>query len=300
MLRRLRWFLLALLVGFVALQLTDRTRHPRPPHQAEMLQAGDVRVRTVRGGRGDTTFVLIHGFGEHLLTWRSVFDPLARDHRVLAFDLPGFGGSDKPAGPYTLEAMAARVGDFLARYTRVPVVLVGHSMGGAIAAEVALRYPERVQALVLIAPAGLEVGLGPITQGMSPGRAATIGTWESARAFITPMHDPEWLAESPEAAAYDPAADPAFKSAISMILKEFNFRGIGGRFGRIQQPTLLIWGRSDPVIPYEIASRLAAMIPCHHLVTLDRTLHRPQAERPDTVVALIRTFMARPGCDPPA
>jgi 4,5:9,10-diseco-3-hydroxy-5,9,17-trioxoandrosta-1(10),2-diene-4-oate hydrolase len=240
--------------------------------------------------------VLIHGFGEHLLTWRGVFDPLARNHRVLAFDIPGFGGSDKPMGPYTLEAMAGRVGDLLARYTRPPVVMVGHSMGGAIAAEVALRYPERVQELVLIAPAGLEVGLTPITQGMNPGRAATIGTWESIRAFITPLHDPEWLAESPAAAAYDPATDPAFKSAILLILKDFDFQGIGERFRRIQQPTLLIWGRSDPVIPYDIAPRLSAMIPCDRLVALDRTMHRPQAERPDTVVALILSFSANPTC----
>jgi pimeloyl-ACP methyl ester carboxylesterase len=294
--RRLQWFLIALLLGIIALQLTDRPRHPRPPHRAEMLQAGDVRVRAVRAGRGDTTFVLIHGFGEHLLTWRGVLDPLARDHRVLAFDVPGFGGSDKPTGPYTLEAMASRVGDFLARYTSPPVVLVGNSMGGAIAAEVALRYPERVQLLVLIAPAGLEVGLGPITQGMNRGRAATIGTWESIRAFITPLHDPEWLGETAAAASYDPATDPAFKSAISMILNEFDFSGIGERFRQIHQPTLLIWGRSDPVIPYDIAPRVAAMIPCHQLATLDRAMHRPQAERPDTVVALIRTFSANPSC----
>src|SRR5512141_88632 len=144
MLRRLRWFLVALLLGVITLQLIDRPRQPHPPHRAEMLQAGDVRVRTVRAGRGAPTFVLIHGFGEHLLTWRGIFDLLARDHRALAFDIPGFGGSDKPPGPYTLEATAGRVGDFLARYTSPPVVLVGNSMGGAIAAEVALRYPDRV------------------------------------------------------------------------------------------------------------------------------------------------------------
>jgi pimeloyl-ACP methyl ester carboxylesterase len=290
------WAVVGLLLVVAGWQLTDRVRRPGPPHRTEYLQAGDVRVRALRAGHGDTTVVLIHGFGEHLLTWRGVVDPLAADYRVIALDLPGFGGSDKPAGPYTMDAMAERVGNFLARYARPPTVLVGHSMGGAIAAEVAIRYPDLVQALVLIAPAGLRVGLGPITGGMTPGRAAAIGVWEVARAFITPLHDPEWMAEPVGMSDYDPSTDPAFRASTAKVLQDFDFTGIGERFRKIRQPTLIIWGRQDPVIPYEVAQPLAKMINCNSLVTLERTLHRPQAERPDTVVTILRHFLARPGC----
>ena len=291
---------LALVVGALAvgLGLTDRSVRVVPTHHAELLQAGDSWVRALRTGAGDTTLVLVHGYGEHLLTWRSVVDPLSQRYRVVAFDLPGFGASEKPAGPYTLAAMSSRVADFLSRWTTPPVILVGHSMGGEIAAEVALAHPELVQGLILIAPAGLRIGLGPFTGGMGPGRAAAIGIWEAARAFITPLHDPDWLSEPDSLARYDPTRDGAYRHSTAKVLEEFDFRGIGERFSGIRQPTLVIWGTSDPVVPVGVADSLAGMIPCHKLVRLNRTLHRPHFERPDTVVALISRFLAEPNCHP--
>jgi pimeloyl-ACP methyl ester carboxylesterase len=274
----------------------DRRSTPRPRHQAEMLQAGDVRVRTLRAGAGDTTLILIHGFGEHLLTWRNLVDPLARSYRVVAFDLPGFGGSEKPAAAYTLPAMTARVTDFLERWTAPPRILVGHSMGGAIAAEVALRHPEMVTALVLIAPAGLDVGLAPITTHLGPEMASAIGTWEGVRAVLTPMHDPEWLAEPPGWEQYDPTFDSAFRQSTARVAEEFDFRGIGARFRDLRQPTLLIWGPDDPVVPATVGGRLDAIIPCSRLARLPRGMHRPQLETPDTVLTLIRHFLVSSGC----
>ena len=72
--------------------------HPQshPRHRAEWLDAGGTLVRAVRAGQGDTTILLIHGFGESLTTWRAVFDPLAARAKVVAIDLPGFGVSQKP------------------------------------------------------------------------------------------------------------------------------------------------------------------------------------------------------------
>src|SRR5207248_8172184 len=123
-------------------------------NRAEWLDAGDTRVRAVRAGAGDTTVLLLHGFAESLFTWRSILDPLARTYRVVALDLPGFGGSEKPDVPYTLDAMTERLSRFLDRWTQGSVVVIGQSMGGALAAALALRRPDRVVAVVLIAPAG--------------------------------------------------------------------------------------------------------------------------------------------------
>ena len=69
---------------------------PKPPHQAEWLDAGGTLVRAVRAGEGDTTLLLIHGFGESLTTWRAVFDRLASRARVIAFYLPGSTRPQKP------------------------------------------------------------------------------------------------------------------------------------------------------------------------------------------------------------
>jgi 2-hydroxy-6-oxonona-2,4-dienedioate hydrolase len=229
----------------------------------------------------------------HDLTSGSTF---ARRYRVIAFDLPGFGASEKPDRPYTLAALAGEVIAFLERWTRGPVVLVGHSMGGAVAARVALDRPDLVGLLVLIAPAGLRIGLGPVTNDPTAARATVIGVWEAARAFVTPLQDPEWLEDPPEVASYNPATDPAFRRSTGRALMEFDFEGIGDEFRRIRQPTLLVWGRGDPVIPFEVGQRIAEILPCRQWAPLERTLHRPQAERPDTVTSLILGFLSNPAC----
>ena len=107
-----RWWAIVPLLGGLGL-LLDRPR-PLPRHRAEWLAVDGVRLRTVRAGSGETTLVLLHGYGESLTTWRSVFDRLAERHRVVALDLPGFGSSSKPAiAPYTVRWFAESVRETL-------------------------------------------------------------------------------------------------------------------------------------------------------------------------------------------
>jgi pimeloyl-ACP methyl ester carboxylesterase len=286
---------IALVLTLVLLHGSD-TGRASPPHQAEWLEADGVRLRTVRAGRGDTTIVLIHGYGEHLITWRSVVDPLASRFRVMAFDLPGFGGSDKPDRPYSLDAMVTTVRAMLTRWTSGPVILVGHSMGGAIAASTAIAEPSRVVALVLIAPAGIDIALGGILDSMSRRRATLVGMWEAARASVIPMHDPAWLAEPPKEARYDPALDPFYRASTARVLQDFQFEGMGSRYGRVHQPVLLLWGAADPVVPVTVSDTLVKLLRCNQLYVLEWTLHRPQVERPDTVVSLLKRFLEHPAC----
>jgi pimeloyl-ACP methyl ester carboxylesterase len=288
--------LVAIALLLPTLLLLDTHRHATVPHRAEWLEAAGLRWRAVRGGDGDTTLVLLHGYGEHLLTWRGVFDSWARQFRVMAVDLPGFGASDKPDAPYSLDTTAARVRALLDRWTEGPLVLVGHSMGGAVAAAVALGAPQRVVAIVLIAPAGVAAGLGEIRTELGTRGFAAIGWWESLRAFVTPMHDPTWLKEPPAMAAYDPLVDPAYRRATARVLRDFNFEAPAERLRELHRPVLLIWGRQDPVIPFAAAERFLDLLPCARLAALN-TLHRPQAERPDTVAALVLGFLRRPACD---
>lgn len=295
-LRLSRWWVItpALLVLTVFL---DRPRQTKSLHQAEWLAAGDVRVRTVRAGSGDTTLFLLHGFGESLMTWRSVFDRLAQRYRVVAIDLPGFAGSEKPDVSYSLEAMTVRLVSFLDQWIKGPTIVVGHSMGGELAAALALARPERIVAGVLIAPAGWTVGLGGIADTMYPDKALAIGWYLSSRAFLLPEHDLEWLGEPDSAARYTLMGDPAYRQAAARVLQEFDFRGLRERFAAIERPILLVWGVLDPVIPFSIADSLASTLPCSRLVALPKALHRPQLEIPDTVAAAILGFVGSPVCD---
>ncbi len=294
-LRFSRWWLitpaLLLLIVFI-----DRPRQTQPLHQAEWLAADDVRVRTVRAGSGDTTLFLLHGFGESLFTWRSVLDRFAQHHRVVAIDLPGFAGSDKPDTSYSLEAMTGRLTAFMDQWIGGPIVVVGHSMGGELAAALALDRPDRIAAAVLIAPAGWSVGLGGIADTMYPDKAAAIGWYLSSRAFLLPEHDLEWLGEPDSAAGYTLMGDPAYRRATARVLQEFDFRGLRERFAAIRQPVLLLWGGLDPVIPFAIADSLASQLSCRQLVVFPNALHRPQLEIPDTVASEILRFVGNPRC----
>jgi pimeloyl-ACP methyl ester carboxylesterase len=225
-----------------------------------------------------------------------VFDRLAQRYPVVAIDLPGFAGSDKPDVSYSLPAMTSRLVSFLDQSIAGPTIVVGHSMGGQLAASLALARPERIVGAVLIAPSGWTVGLGGIADTMYPDKAVAIGWYLSSRAFLLPEHDLEWLGEPDSAANTSLMTDPAYRRSTARILQEFDFRGFRHRFAELRQPVLLLWGVLDPVIPYAIADSVRAVIPCSRLVSFSKALHRPQLEVPDPVAAAILEFAKEPTC----
>ena len=278
---------LVLLALIGVLGLIERTPRGRAPHSAEWLEADDVTLRAVRLGRGDTTLVLLHGYGESLMAWRAVADRLGTRFRVVAVDLPGFGLSDKPAGPYTLEAMHQRMAAFISRWTDGPVIVVGHSMGGEIAASLAMSEP-RVVAAVLVAPAGY--ALAELVDSLPAGVAGLAG---AATPLVLPVHDAQWLREPDDRAGYDPVLDSAYRRAARAVLEQFDFAALRDRFRTLEKPVLVIWGRYDPTIPFETGEALADELPCATLVPIEGALHRPHQAQPDRVAAEIERYFNR-------
>lgn len=292
-----RLAVLVLVLGTIF--LIGRRSHPRPKLRAEWLQAGDVRVRAVRAGAGDTTILFIHGYGESMLSWRGPIDALQRRYRVLAIDVPGFGGSDKPAGPYDLGTQTRRLTDLLDRWTTGPVIVAGHSMGGELALSLALHRPDRVVGLMLVSPAG--AGLADRLDSLAPSTIEVIGlAGAAATAGVLPIHDEHWLAEPKERAEYFPATDSAYRAALGSVLETFDFAALKDSIGQVRQPVLLIWGRMDPTIPFAIGERMAAELPCRRFEPLDATLHRPHQTDPDTVTALMLSFIRDHRCATPS
>jgi pimeloyl-ACP methyl ester carboxylesterase len=270
-------------------------RRAAPLHRSEWLTADGIRYRTLRAGRGDTTLLLLHGYGESLLSWRLILDRLTRRYRVLAIDLPGFGLSTKPEAGYDYQSYTRHLGALLAQETSGPVVVVGHSMGGQLAAGLALDHPDRVVAAVLIAPAG--AGISSLLSD-SAGIAAPATQWvATALSYVLPVHDSTWLREARADLAYEPAGDSAAGRAARQVLAEFDFSAINERFRDLKQPVLLIWGRQDPTIPFEIGERVAELLPCRRFVPL-LALHRPHQTLPDTVAAEMAAFLRHPACGP--
>ena len=285
----------AIVVAGVLISQSSGGPGAAPPHRALTIAAGSLRLRGVRAGSGRVV-VLLHGYGESLMSWRGVFDRLALEHDVLALDLPGFGLSDKPAGGYATDSIAATVVRALEAQRIGRAVIVGHSMGGAVALAVAVRAPERVSALALVDPA-----VSASAWDLAPPSDSATGTgwmrralasYEVLRPRFTAPHDPLWLAEEPGALAYSPAGDPAYRVALEAVLREFDFDYLNpARAQRLTLPILLIWGQYDQVIPLGVGQAMARALPTARLAVVPRSLHRPQVERPDQVGALLDEFL---------
>jgi pimeloyl-ACP methyl ester carboxylesterase len=288
--RPTRWWLLAAILVLPMMFLLDRTRRGDEHYQAEWLRSGDVFLRTLRTGRGDTTVLLLHGYGESLLAYRGLIGPLARRFSVVALDLPGAGLSEKPGGSYALEPMVARLSRALDAWIPGPVVVIGHSMGGEIAAALAIARPDRVIRIVLIAPAGYGLGLGLGDEPFS-GREQLLAGWSvKARELLVPVEDDDWITDPPEMT--DAArSDSASRRASEAYVRDFDFTALRERFGEIGQPTLLIWGRLDPLIPIDIGRKIAGALRDVRFVELGNSWHRPHVEQPERVVREILAFI---------
>jgi pimeloyl-ACP methyl ester carboxylesterase len=116
----------------------------------------DIKLAWCDEGKGDKTFLFIHGLSGYLPLWYNQIEGLKANYRCMAIDLPGNGLSTKGEFPYSMFFYAESVAQFIKKEELTNVILCGHSMGGQIAQIVALRYPELIEKLVLIAPAGFE------------------------------------------------------------------------------------------------------------------------------------------------
>lgn len=124
--------------------------------KVEKEKVRNIELAYIDEGSGDQTFLLIHGLGSNAKGWLKNITELAQHGRVLAIDLPGYGKSDKEYYKYSLEFYADVLTQFLTLKDIEKAVFVGHSMGGQISMITSMKYPERVEKLVLISPAGFE------------------------------------------------------------------------------------------------------------------------------------------------
>ena len=278
-------------------QLPVEQRYPAgSPFRAQYRVVDGTRLRMIDTGRG-TPVVFIHGFGGSLYSWRKMLQPvLAAGYRVIAFDNRGFGFSDKGADDYGNAAYARLVVALLDSLRLPSAVLVGHSMGGAIAAEVALRYPARVRGLVLIDAAGFGVrwpAMLRVGRWRGAGRVARVirGRWVTARVLRFMYADPKKVTEQ-DVDQYDaPVTEPGYERALAGVLRQFRFDTLVGRLGTVAAPTLVVWGGDDRLIPVRDGSRLAAELPRSVFEIIPHTGHAAAEESPDEVNKLLISFL---------
>ena len=285
-----------------------------PSGRAPLLRLHDVtlpgrRVSTLTMGAGGDV-VLIHGLGA---TKASFYDTAAAltaaGHRVHVIDLPGFGSSSKPAiAPYSAQWFAETVHGLMDRLGIERAHVVGNSMGGRVALELGLRFPERVAGLALLAPAVAFVrrGYHPLVRllrpelGILPHR---FGRSTIARQFWSLFADSDLVDPSVADIVVDEfqriyasaGARLAFLAAARNIYLDRPF-GRGGfypRLAELQAPALFVWGSHDRLIPPAFSGHVRRWLPTAEQIVLDGCGHVPQVERPDQTNGLLLRFFAQ-------
>ena len=281
----------AFVAGFAAPAIAaEHTTQAAGPSPCEIEAAGR-RLRYLEIGEGGATpVVLVHGFGGDLNTWMFVQPGLAEGRRTVALDLPGHGGSEKAVGSGDPGTLADAVEALLAALGIGRAHLVGHSMGGAIAALVALRHPERAASLTLVAAAGLGLEIdGTFIDGfIRAGRRR-----EAIEVLTRLVYDPALVSRVMVEEVLRYKRLDGVTGALTTIAQAWFADGrqkldLRERIAALASPVQVIWGREDRIIPAAHGEALAGRFPVR---VLDQAGHLPHLEKAGEVGRLLRGFI---------
>jgi pimeloyl-ACP methyl ester carboxylesterase len=256
-------------------------------------------------GKGPV-LLLIHGMGGNLENWQEVIEPLARNHTVIAPDLPGHGESAPGAGDYSIGALAAGLRDLLLALGHERATLVGHSLGGGIAMQFAYQFPEMVERLVLVSSGGLGREVSPVLRAAAlPGAdlfiAATAGVGQRVGSMLGRGLSAIGLRPNADVAevlrGYGTLSDPTRRAAFLATVRAVIGTGgqrvhAGDRLYLAEAvPVLIIWGARDPLIPAHHGEDAHRNIPGSRLTIFEDVGHLPQVEAPSRFVATVEGFL---------
>jgi len=252
-------------------------------------------------GRG-FPLVLLHGFGASSFSWRENIGPLSQHYRVLAPDLPAHGRTPAQVVPdFRLETLARELLRLLDHLGVEQAALAGNSLGGSLALLLAREVPERFPALVLLAPGATPTHVPRIFNllrlpFLGLAAAACLGPWIVPPALRLVYHRRDLI--TPEVVAgyaptFRPLANRLALRQLSRLVDYWPPSRVEDLLQNIRQPTCLIWGERDLVLPVELAQWLKARLPQAELHLLPDVGHAPQEEVPGLVNEILIAFWAR-------
>jgi 3-oxoadipate enol-lactonase len=249
--------------------------------------SGPIEVFHVSDGPRDApALVLLDSLGSSLEMWDPQVDPLARDYRVVRFDLRGHGRSPSPRGPYEIADLGADVLALMDRLAIDRAHLCGLSLGGMIALWLAQAVPQRVDRLVLCCTSAR---LEPSEAWTA--RAATVragGTEAVVDAVVGRWFTPPFAASHPDLVARMRAMFTANDAeGYASCCEAIAAMDLRPGLGSVVAPTLLIAGADDPAIPPVHSERIAAAIEGARVLVVPKGAHLPNIEQPDLVTAAI-------------
>lgn len=263
------------------------------------------RLRYWDTGQG-APLLLLHGLANSCLVWHKVVPTLAQHHRVLCLDLPGHGLSDMPQRRYTLSEGAHLVDEFMQACNAASYHIAGNSMGGGIALEAGLLYPNRVTSVTLVGSVGLGRGIaGFLRIGALPfvGDRFGLPSIEGTRRLIRAVtYDPSTVPEEmvQEMLRYRQRRG-AYAAMLQLLRTGVTLFGQKSSIIRLRQlpalrpPLLLLWGAQDRIVPVAHARAAARRLPSATLRIFDRCGHWPQIEHPGAFADSMAAFLRAPG-----
>jgi pimeloyl-ACP methyl ester carboxylesterase len=261
-----------------------------------IVRVNDIDLYYQTAGAGET-LVLIAGFACDHTIWELMLPAFTPHYRVVTFDNRGVGQTSAPHAPYSVRQMADDTAGLLAALGPGPVHVVGHSMGGMIAQELALNYPDRVRSLMLLATraqgdarerAIIEMW-GRLPRLIDPADGVRLVLpWLYTNAFFAPPGAEQAAVDQILSNPHPPTPHGVYRQSQAI-----NACDTADRLGDIRCPTLVLVGREDILLPVACSQALAEGIPGAELVVLDGTAHNFVVETPDAVAAALLVFLVR-------
>lgn len=265
----------------------------------QVIDAGGIKTSYLDAGSGDP-LIMLHGSGPGVsatANWQYNIEPLSQRFHVLAPDIVGFGATERPEQVvYCLRSWTDHVWAFLDAQNIERTAIVGNSLGGRIALQMATDHPERVSRMVLMGAPG--VGMTP-TEGLAALRAYE-PSHEAMRNLLRNYFavNPSLITDELVAIRYEASiADGAYEAYRAMF---FDPRHKGSELGitaeevrAIKNPTLLVHGREDKVVPLAVSVTMLDLLPNADLHVFSRCGHWTQIERADEFSALVADYLER-------
>jgi pimeloyl-ACP methyl ester carboxylesterase len=247
--------------------------------------------------------VLLHGYGDSFTSWEGWAHELKKKFRVISLDFPGHGLTRAPAGSMLSgESLADLVDAFAEKLALPKFAVAGNSMGGGVAWQLAVRHPDRIDALILVDAAGFANDKPPSEVPL----AFKILQYPLGRAFLAHIDNRPLIEQGLKTDVYDKSLITPFivdrwaefqrapgHRAILMAV-DFGARttSTAELLSAVKVPTLILWGENDPLIEPAAARRFAAAIPGAQLIMYPKVGHLPQIEIPQRSAADVAAFLS--------
>lgn len=309
--------LLILLAALLLLLLVGPFLVPVPPLEntvpvgeltdpdSRFIEVNGIDVHYKRYGQGEPTFILLHGFGASLFSWREVTQPLSQYGTVIAYDRPAFGLTERPLtwegeNPYSQDAQVELVIGLMDALGVARAILVGNSAGGTIAMLTALKHPQRVQSLILVDPAVYAGGGAPAwfrpllrtpqMRHLGPLFARQIQT-RGPELIELAWHDPSKITPEILEGYKKPLRLADWDKALWELTLASRESGLAERLDEFDLPILVITGDDDRIVPTEQSLRLADELPNAQLAVIPRCGHVPHEECPAEFMQAVVEFL---------